>query len=456
MFVFRIAIVLLPISNRERFTRLVGLVSCNSAMERETELTQSWNPELAALSDKEGLLKGIPLQIGGEMRTFSLPMPQDDDGTDISLKDWQLGPRSSSEATAPYSIKPFKGSVRTRFTPVEPRLDEDLSSRSQSSPDHFETPTTPRTPRTSSSGGTRSSSVSPSKSFQGDPSLQQNQGDPPPLLRIQPLDSTLNGSSQSSTPSPHPPGIAFDITLQEQSPEQTLDTEPSSTLRARSLRVSFKESVNSQTPPQRRSPPIVRHRSPLKSRSILPSKEVKALQPKWESSTKIRPTSTSSSFPSKPQVQAPLHGIKARKKKGTPRARAAAVVASPVAAVPVAEIEPERELQSSSGYLSEGRYLSSERYSRRSLDSQSLGHDEYGSNRLSRELTMSPIHRSGREDFGRDFESGRVTQSPSLNPSQERRPHDSGRYGDDDSDDDEVKFLPQLVRVSCFHLFICA
>ena len=145
-------------------------------MERETELTQSWNPETEALNDKGGLLNGIPLLVGGELKTFSLPVPLDDDGTDISLKDWQLGPRNSleRESAAPYSIKPFKGSVRTRFTPVEPRLDEDLSPRGQSSPDHFETPMTPRTPRTSaSSSGTRSSSVSPSKSFlqEGDQTL---------------------------------------------------------------------------------------------------------------------------------------------------------------------------------------------------------------------------------------------------------------------------------------------
>lgn len=202
-------------------------------MEPETELTQSWNsPELS--ENWGGLLKGIPLQIG-EMRTFSLPMPQDDDGTDISLKDWQLGPKETGGTTGgapPFSIKPFKGSVRTRFTPVEPRLDEDPRGGGQSSPDHFETPVT--TPRISSRG----SSVS------GDPSAHAEDSD------------VNNNETTSGTP---PAAVAFDTAAKEETtspPDQS-----NAALRARSLRVSFKENSSNKTPPHRASnPPIVRHR----------------------------------------------------------------------------------------------------------------------------------------------------------------------------------------------------
>ncbi|KAG0605830.1 hypothetical protein M758_9G091000 [Ceratodon purpureus] len=416
-------------------------------MERETELTQSWNPELAAaLNDKGGLLNGIPLLVGGELKTFSLPVPLDDDGTDISLKDWQLGPRNSfdREAAAPYSIKPFKGSVRTRFTPMEPRLDEDLSPRGQSSPDHFETPTTPRTPRTSSSG-TRSSSVSPSKSF-----LQE--GDQTLLATLQSdLSSTHTAGSESNnslrsidsdgnqthhvlqntTPSPRSGGIAFDVTLDDQTlGNSNADTNNKS---ARSLRVSFVE--NSQMP-HRSSAPVVRHRSPLKSRSLHPPKEVKALQPKWESSTKIRhPISTSSSVTTpvtKPHVHAPAHGVR---RKSTPGAKPRATVAP----LPMPTQEIETEFQGSSGYLSEGRALGSDRLSgrdlRRSLDSQSMGYSRgyYGENssnhlssHVSRDLTMSPI---------RDF------SAPNSHPGLARsfgRKH-GGRYEVEDDDEEDTK-----------------
>lgn len=201
-------------------------------------------------------------------------------------------------------------------------------------------------------------------------------------------------------------------------------------------------------------------RSPLKSRSILPSKEVKALQPKWESSTKIRPEKTNgaSSYGSKPLLQVPLHGMKARKGKGgsgTPAAkRARAVVPVPMA---TPEIEPVELHSSGSGYLSErysGRY--SGRDFRRSVDS-SMGHqqaengaeEEYGS--LSRELTMSPVHRSGRKEF----ESGRsAAGSPGMH-----RSH-GGRHHTDDSEGEEVRFVALTVSrfdrtsifLRCIHL----
>lgn len=421
-------------------------------MERETELTQSWNPELAALNDKGGLLNGIPLLVGGELKTFSLPVPLDDDGTDISLKDWQLGPRNSldREAAAPYSIKPFKGSVRTRFTPMEPRLDEDLSPRGQSSPDHFETPTTPRTPRTSTSG-TRSSSVSPSKSFlqEGDQTLLatlQNDSSSTPANgsesnnSLQSVDSDGHQThhvQQNTTPSASSGGIAFDVTLEDQTlGNSNADTNNKS---ARSLRVSFVE--NSQTP-HRPSAPVVRHRSPLKSRSLHPPKEVKALQPKWESSTKIRhPISTSSGTTpvTKPHVQAPMHGVR---RKSTPGAKPRAAVAP----MPMPTQEIETEFQGSSGYLSEGRILGSDRLSgrdlRRSLDSQSMGYSrgdcgEYSSNHLSnhlsRDLTMSPI---------RDF---RAPNSQSELPRSFGRKH-GGRYEVED-DDEEVNVTSKVLHI---------
>lgn len=132
-------------------------------------MTESWN---SATGEKEGLVQGlVPVLAGSEMKTFSLPKPVDDDGTNISLKDWQQGLRSS-EPTAVYPFKPSKRSTRARFTPVQPWLDEFIKS----SPDKFDTAhTTPRTPRTSASQ-TRSSSVSPPRldsSCRGDSSLPQ-------------------------------------------------------------------------------------------------------------------------------------------------------------------------------------------------------------------------------------------------------------------------------------------
>lgn len=388
-------------------------------MERETELTQTWNPEVADRAG--GFLNGIPLLVGGELKTFSLPTPLDDDGTDISLKDWQLGPR---ETTAPYSIKPFKGSVRTRFTPMEPRLDEDLSPRGQSSPDHFETtPTTPRTPRTSSSG-TRSSSVSPSKTFlqEGDQTLLAS-------LQRDDVSTPTTGSESNSSEEPHatnPRGIAFDVTLDD--PNLAAATTDTNNKSNRSLRVSFVEA----------RPPVVRHKSPLKSRSLHPAKEAKAaLQPKWESSTKIRHPISSSASETKLQVQAPAHGVKRR---ATPRAGA-----SPLP-VPAAEIES--EFHDASGYFSDGRGLSS----RRSLDSQSReqsrsGHRDYSStyvgNQVVRDLTMSPVRDS------------KVDSQATLPRSFGRR--EQGARHDDDDDDDEVNFALKLVHgfaVSIFHVSV--
>jgi hypothetical protein len=381
-------------------------------MARETELTQSWSPKL---SDKGGLLSGIPLLVGGELKTFSLPVPLDDDGTDISLKDWQLGPRSA-EAAAPYSIKPFKGSVRTRFTPIEPRLDEDLSPRGQSSPDHFETPTTPRTPRTSSS----SSSASPSKSF-----LQE--GDSALLASLELSTTPTNGSESNSSlrsadsdqaPPTRSGGIAFDVTLEPDSAQITAaDTNNKS---ARSLRVSFVE--NSRTP--RPSAPVVRHRSPLRSRSLHPRKEVKALQPKWESSTKIRhPISA-------PPVTKPAPPVRGRSRTPGAKPRAA------VAPLPTHEIESE----SFPDYLSsDARLLGSDRHSlRRSLDSShSMGHSrgdlEYSTRQLSRDLTMSPID----------------DPNPDLNRSFGRRQQSARYEADDDDDDDDDEVNPKHEQYLC-------
>lgn len=164
-------------------------------------------------------------------------------------------------------------------------------------------------------------------------------------------------------------------------------------------------------------------RSPLRSRSLLPSKEVKSLQPKWESSTKIRPEKVSSV--GSLMKSSPLQASRSKVK----RARAAAVAAAPPATSEI-EVEALGELQSSSGYLSEGRYLSEYSGREQSLGREhSLGRDlEFASQRLSRELTMSPIRK---DPF---FDSGRPVNS--LNRSYGG--YRNGIVDNLDSDDDEV------------------
>ena len=124
----------------------------------------------SGMGEKGGLRQGLlPQLVGSEVKTFCLPKPLDDDESDISLKDWQLGLRSSEPAAA-YPLKPSKGRTRARFRPVQPWLDEFMIS----SPDKLETaPMTSRTPRTSR---TQRNSVSPVRldnSCPGDSTLEE-------------------------------------------------------------------------------------------------------------------------------------------------------------------------------------------------------------------------------------------------------------------------------------------
>lgn len=251
------------------------------------------------------------------MRTFSLPKPIDDDGTDISLKDWELGSQTSRERMlkAAYPLKSFKGiSVRTKFTPIEPLLDEDHSPRHSSSPDKFDTaPSTPRTPRTSSLSVANSRSVSPTASgvksnwqqdvpCRGDLSLPAGVFHGDASYHLHKIDVSSDNTSACT------PGNA---TVRTISNEESSDH--SSNLRARPDRggaphISLDHKCEVDKGP---STPRPRKKSPLRSRATRanwndPTEE----QPKWESSTKIRPQPTS--VPKTHHVQPTLHGIRPR------------------------------------------------------------------------------------------------------------------------------------------------
>lgn len=429
-------------------------------MERETELTQSWNSEITRVDENGGVLQGIPLLVGGEMRTFSLPAPLDDDGTDVSLKDWQVGPGGNStdrERRGVYPIKPFKGSVRMRFTPMEPRLDEDqYSSQGQSSPELFETPTTPRTPRASSTG-TRSNSASPTKSFrhQGNPpginfqSLQpetpSGESDFSPNRDAHHQQQNITSIDVSETSSPRTSGMAFDACIDGISPDEV--TPENANLRCRSqrgssrgnsLRVSFVEKTE-VAPEPRPSPPIkIRHT--LKSRSLREPKEVKISQPKWESSTKISSHPTPSPTP-KPTVHAPKHGVRPRK-SSTPGAKPRAH------SQPTPEIVPEPH---SNLYSSAGRSFGSQRHSRRSPDSQHFsGESDKLYDSSSQELGTSS-NESGRENV-----TSLKPNSPSYRVRSNRK-QQNGRQQVDDPDEvsqhisitsmDTMASRPELLRL---------
>ncbi|KAG0599032.1 hypothetical protein M758_12G121900 [Ceratodon purpureus] len=258
-------------------------------MERETELeTQSWN---SATKEKERLHQALlPQLVGSEMEAFSLPKPVDDDGTDISLKDWQLGLRSS-EPTTMYPSKPSKRSTRARFTPVQPWLDEFVIS----SPDKFDTaPTTPRRMRTSASG-TRSGSVSPptvDSSRRGDSSLPEvglSNGDGPNVDEV-------TGSES--------PGITFDVARLNDAELDNFSNRASA-YRGSPLRVSF---VDESEVSRSLSPPRVECRS-----LSMPKTRV---QPTLHG---VRPREGKDSAFPLPEVETAhqSHGISASRDRGT-------------------------------------------------------------------------------------------------------------------------------------------
>uniref|UniRef100_A0A7I4E5A8 Uncharacterized protein n=1 Tax=Physcomitrium patens TaxID=3218 RepID=A0A7I4E5A8_PHYPA len=424
------------------------MASLNSVIERDTEL---WNSAMGELH------KGvITLQVGGEMRTFSLPKPIDDDGTDISLKDWELGSQTSRERMlkAAYPLKSFKGiSVRTKFTPIEPLLDEDHSSRHSSSPDRFDTaPTTPRTPRASSSSGAHSRSVSPTglglKSIRqldspcrGDLSLPAGVFYGDGSYHLHKVDVSSDNAS------PCTPGIATDRT---NSNEESSDH--SSNLRARSercnaLHVSFDHKNEVEKGP---STPRPRKKSPLKSRSTRATwNDQMEEQPKWESSTKIRPRSTS--MPRTHHVQPTLHGIRSR----STTISSAVKLRNPPLPLPEIETMGRRNVMLS--LKNRGSEL------RSSLDSQSIGERTKFFDASSSFTPSSPVSSSFQSRREVTASTSKLESPSFLLRSNARRHHDEteededegevgmlcgGGFVDSNISGDFVRLLGKLCRVS--------
>ncbi|XP_073393196.1 uncharacterized protein [Physcomitrium patens] len=258
---------------------------------------ESWNLAIGELD------KGVvTLQVGGEMKTCSAPKPLDHDGTDISLKDWELGSRNSveMEPTVGYSLKSLKGtSVRTKFTPVEPSVDEEHSPRHFSSLDRVDTaPTTPRTPRGS---GTRSGSVSPTRLERK--SVQQLVVDRGSASHH--LDNVYDFSADASSRTLRTGSIKGNLNSSSLNHISNLRTRSE---RGMALHVSFEgeSDVDKGLGTSGR-----RYRSPSKCRMTRPPWNDEIVEhPNWESPKKIRPQSTS--MPKTHNVHPTLHGTSSR------------------------------------------------------------------------------------------------------------------------------------------------
>lgn len=339
----------------------------NSATEREAELvTESWNSE--TMSENRGFRNGLLVE--SERKSFSLPEALDDDGTDVSLKHWQLGLRSypmGRGSKAVSAFRPgFKGSVRTRFTPIEPRLDENMHSPRHSSPERFETePTTPRTPRTSSSVA-RSSSASPPSlisSDHGDSSLEKLGFSNGYGHHMDNVDGVSGSASPERTP-----GITFGEIRLEDAKSDNFGTRSG---RGSSLRVSFTDELEISNSP---SPPEIHNRSPLRGRMTQDSKD----------STGSAPMPTRRSKPTSHGVEPRTEITSAHKPRGSP--------------LPLPEIE---SLHQSHGVSANGDRRSQLRHSSvqitRSLDSIGERSKYDSSSNFTSGPPASP-HESGTED----------------------------------------------------------
>lgn len=299
--------------------------------ERETEMTQSRSPRHAISGENLG-------QSGGEIMSFKLPRI-DDDGTEISLKEWHLAPPSSPRisdpaVTSPRSGSMFKGaSVRTRFTSLE--LPKDLSEELCKLPVPLENEdsTTAMTTTTTTPG----MSILPNNNFEEE--LEQSLGHHHQQQETLLGDNdTLGGGGHhphhlddflESPKTPKKGGIAFDINLDA---ENLLESSRSSS-RVNPLRVSFIDEIPVGADEEERTPsPLkARNKSPTKPRGMNGShghhhpkspKSPKSPRssnsspgfPPWESSTKVRPLPTP--VPKKPTVQPTSHGMKGSKKVG--------------------------------------------------------------------------------------------------------------------------------------------
>ena len=301
-------------------------------------MTQSRSPRHATAGETLG-------QSGGEIMSFKLPRI-DDDGTEISLKEWHLAPPSSPRisdppVTSPRSGSMFKGaSVRTRFTSLE--LPKDLSDELCKLPVPLENEDSTTTAMTTSTPPTTPPGMSilpPNDNFEEE--LEQTLGHHHQQQETLLGDNeTLGGGGHqphhlddflASPKTPKKGGIAFDINLDA---ENLLESSRSSS-RVNPLRVSFIDEipVAADEEEQRTPSPLkVRNKSPTKPRGVNGSqghhhpkspKSPKSPRssnstppgfPPWESSTKVRPLPTP--VPKKPAVQPTSHGMKGSKKVG--------------------------------------------------------------------------------------------------------------------------------------------